>query len=181
MFRVCGCWLLGWFSSCLVGKLTDNPSLHTGGLTIIYPLPILNYLCTPLDILWSLDQNRTFLRFHRFSESYIFGSVPFPVRLTRPDRRLELFPRVSGCPCDGAVNHSHFKLGVGGWRLFCFVWISWSVDLNGGAISDTWYPDFRFQIWDTMMVSQILTKKIFFKTESLSQRGKFRVKELLAE
>ncbi len=36
-FCVRGYWLLRWFSSCLIGKHPDNPSLHIGGFPITNP------------------------------------------------------------------------------------------------------------------------------------------------
>ncbi len=74
--------------------------------------------------------------FCQSSGTNIFGSVPFPVRLTPPDCKLRVFPRVSGYPCKGVVKPSHFRSGRRSVALLCFVLICWPVDLNGSPILD---------------------------------------------
>ncbi len=51
MFRVCDCWLLRWFSSCVVGKHSDNGSLNAGDFPDANPFPILTFPFTPIDII----------------------------------------------------------------------------------------------------------------------------------
>ncbi len=63
--------------------------------------------------------------------------MPCPVKSSGPDRRLEAFPRVSGYPYNGVVSPSYLGSGRRSVALLCFVEIRWSVDLNGGPISNT--------------------------------------------
>ncbi len=45
----------------------------------------------------------------------------FPIRLAQSDCRLAGFPRVTGYPCNGAVNLSHFGFGRQSVVLLCSV------------------------------------------------------------
>ncbi len=82
MFRVHGCWLLRIFSSCLVSKRPDNPSLHTGSISPHQSFPIPHFSVHSWDILLVSRSNQALLTILVCEWiPLIFGSVPLPVKL----------------------------------------------------------------------------------------------------
>ncbi len=159
----------------------DKPSLHTGGFltTKSFPHSFRFFLVSGSKqyftiLIWLMFYIPLILG------SYIFGSVPSPVRLTRPDCKLKVFPRVSGYPYNKTVNPSHFRLEKRSVVLLCSVsdplvsGLKWKTDFGyvGIPVSDTTRPSWLLKmayfsqavaLTDTVFCMYLVTNN-FFKT-----------------